>query len=527
MIRPGIALLIVFLSSTFPACPQNAVPAKKTAPSAKTSKTSEYVSSERLLQRGYLLSKELPPEERVWLLTDLIMPSAKWHPALTRPWTEEVFRMAGQLSPGYDRVVTQKNAATAMSWIDVQRALQMLNQCEAPSATDSDAEDVRDVAARSIFRKFWDANGLSGLPKIQRTADHLGDTGQYPYGAMVPVIQAVSAQSPSKGNALIGEAVTFYERGSPFQLNNEEFIDFLKKVKPLMPPATRREALEALVKALTATSGEKEDRQWRVRVYTDKGVADFHTQDAASLFDILPMIREVDPDWAERLVEQHAELAQGDAARGKTLDQERVVIYKNQNDPPSASDVAGAEQWGLETSRLDQIQQIASKDPNQALTLAMSIADPSRHAMGMAYAAAGFGNKPDEALEMLKQSQRSLASIKKNGEKLETYVAIAESAASLHDLALARESVEKGLELGEQAYEEARKEHPEWHSYEFDGMDAVQKLVEIGMKMDPPHIVGRIEAVRDHALQGYMLVSAARAIDEDKVGGWSAAFRSE
>ncbi len=239
------------------------------------------------------------------------------------------------------------------------------------------------------------------------------------------------------------------------------------------------------------------------------------------------MIREVDPDWAQRLVEQHAELAQGDAARGRILNQERVVVYKNPDSPPSAGDLAGAEQWGLETSRLSQIQQIAPKDPNQALTLAMSIGDPARHAMGIAYAAAGFGDHPDQALQMLNQSQQSLASMKKASDKLDTYVAIAESAASLHDLALAKDSVEKGLDFGEQAYEESRKEHPEWHVYEWDGMDAMQKLTEIGTRLDAVHVVGRIESIHDHALQGYMLVSAARALDAGSAGGRMKAFQSQ
>lgn len=518
MVRPKTAFLILVLTVSLPGYPQT-----KSA-LEKSTKNSQSVSSERLLQRGYLLSKELPPEERVWLLTELIMPSAKWHPALMRPWTEEVFRLALQLSPGYDRVVTQKNAATAMGWIDIQRALQMLDQCEAPSPTDSDAEDVRDVAARTIFRRYWQTAGMSGVTRIERTASHLGETGEYPYAAMIPVIQGVSEKDPAKSSALIGEAVNFYERGTRFTMTNHEFIDFLKQVKPLMPLSARRQPLEALVKALTAGSGEKEDRQWRVRVYTDKGVADFHTQNAQLLYEILPMVREADPDWAQRLVEQHAELAQADAARGKVLNSEGGIVVKNPDNPPSAAELAAKEQSLLELGRLDQIHEIAAKDPNQALTLAMSIADPARHAMGMAYAAAGFGDHPDQALQMLSQSQKSLAAMKKNGEKLETYVAIAESAASLHDLALTRDAVEKGIDLGEQAYEESRKEHPEWHVYEWDGQDAMQKLTEIGTRLDSTHVVGRIQAIRDHTLQCYMLVAAARALDEDKFGGWGSAF---
>jgi len=197
---------------------------------------------------------------------------------------------------------------------------------------------------------------------------------------------------------------------------------------------------------------------------------------------------------------------------------------KNPDNPPSPAELAAKEQSLLELGRLDQIQEIAAKDPNQALTLAISIADPARHAMGMAYAAAGFGNHPDQALQMLNQSQQSLAFMKKSGEKLNTYVAIAESAASLHDLALARDAVEKGLDLGEQTYEDSRKEHPERHGYAWDGQDAMQKLTEIGARLDPTYVVGRIQAIRDHALQGFMLVSAARALDEDKVGGWGSTF---
>jgi hypothetical protein len=495
-------------------------------PTTKTH-SGKSISSESLLRRGYLLSEELPPDERVFLLTELIMPSSKWHPGLMRPWTEELFRLALQLSRGYDRVVTQKNAATAMSWIDIQRGLQMLDQCETPSQTDSDAEDVRDMAARTIFRRYWQTAGMSGLSRIQRTANHIAETGEYPYGAMVPVIQGVGAKDPTKSSALISEAVTFYGRGSKFEMTNYAFVDFLKQVKPFMTLAMRRQALEALVKALTADSGEKEDRQWRVRVYTDKGVADFHTQNARLLFDILPMVREVDPEWAQRLVEQHQELTQADAARGKVLNSEGGVVFKNQDNPPSPAELTAKEQLLVELGRLNQIQEITAKDPNQALALAMSITDPSRHAIGIAYAAAGFGNHPDQALQMLNQSQQSLASMKKSGEKLDTYVAIAESAVSLRDLALARDAVENGFELGEQAYEESRKEDPECNFIDWDGQDAMQKLTEIGTRLDSIHMISRVQAIRDHTLQGYMLVAASRAIDENRIGGWASAFNDD
>jgi hypothetical protein len=197
---------------------------------------------------------------------------------------------------------------------------------------------------------------------------------------------------------------------------------------------------------------------------------------------------------------------------------------KNPDNPPSPAELASKEQMLLELGRLDRIHEIAVKDPDQALTLAMSIGDPGRHAVGMAYAAAGFGNHPDQARQMLDQSQQSLAGMKKSGEKLDTYVAIAESAWSLHDFALALEAVEKGLDLGEEAYEESRKQHADWHAYQWEGMDAAQKLVEIGTRMNAVRVVARVEAIRDHSLQGYLLVSAARAMDEDGVGGWAKAF---
>jgi len=61
----------------------------------------------------------------------------------------------------------------------------------------------------------------------------------------------------------------------------------------------------------------------------------------------------------------------------------------------------------------------------------------------------------------------------------------------------------------------------DWHAYQWEGMDAAQKLVEIGTRIDAAHTVGRVEAIRDHTLQGYMLVSVARATDENGVGGWT------
>jgi len=217
------------------------------------------VSSERLLEEAYRLGKEVPVEDRVWLLAELTMPSAKWHPALVRPWAEEQFRLAEQIS-GYNRLATQKNAATAMSWVDARRAFEML---------------------------------------------------------------------------------------------------------------------------------------------------------------------------------EHA----------------------------------------------------------------------------------GFENKPEQARQMLNQSQQTMSSLKSKEEKLEILVAIAQSAASLQDFTLARQAVEKGLDLGVQVYEDSRKQHPDWPAYSWDGQDDMQKLAEIGTRLDVVHIVARIHAIQESLLQAYLLVSLSRGLDEGK---WAA-----
>jgi hypothetical protein len=203
------------------------------APPVSRSQGKANLSSERLLQDAYGLSKELPAEDHVWLLAELTMPMAKWHPALTRPWVEEQLRLPQQLSPGDNRLATQKNAATAMSWNDPERALQMLAQCDSPIPSDDSVEDLREVAARRIFKRYLEAWGMRGLGSLQRVADHIGETGEYPYSAMVPVIQEVSRQNSAKGQSLISEALAFYQRGSPFQMTDEDFIAFVKNTKDL------------------------------------------------------------------------------------------------------------------------------------------------------------------------------------------------------------------------------------------------------------------------------------------------------
>ncbi|HKS76723.1 MAG TPA: hypothetical protein VJQ82_26140 [Terriglobales bacterium] len=518
------AMVVLVFGCFLHARPRQEVPSQRNP--GKLPKGKEIVSSERLLQNAYLFSRELPDDERAWLLAELTMPSAKWHPGLARPWAEEQFRIANQLS-GYNRLAIQKNAATAMAWIDPTRALQLLRQCDTPASAEMDNEDIRGVAARTVFKRYWDKQGVAGLGRIESTADRIGDTGQYPYGAMRPLILEVSRRNPARGLTLIGEAVTYYGRGSLFQSADEEFIDFFKEVRGLMPPAVQREALEAAVKNLTKNSGERETQHWQMRVYTSKGVAEFHTLNAKLLFDILPMIREIDPDWAKRLVQDHAELAQTDAGMGKVLSQEGGVVMSKPDNPPSPAELATKEQYLMEVSRLQQIEEIAAKDPDQALTLAMSINDPARHAMGLAYAAAGFGNHPEQASQLLSQSQQSLSSMKRDDEKLEAFVAIAQSAASLHDIPRAREAVEKGLDLGEQVYEESRKQHPEWPVYSWEGQEDVQKLTELGTRIDAAQTVGRVEQIHDHALQAYLLIAASRALDEKSAGGWRDAFTGD
>ncbi len=481
----------------------------------KAAREATELTPEDCLVRSYLAGKELIPEERAFQLARLSQTAAKVQPVLGRLWAEELFLLAFELPMSWNRLAHEKNALSALAGVDPVRAFELFGGMDSPVPTASGdlPEDLRAFGARTVFDAFWKRKGIAAFDDIRKEAEHVGDTGQYPYVAITPILRDLTKREDIRAQSLFGEALSYYSRGSQFRNADEEFIQFLNAVWDVIPAVRKRQALSVIVAQLSQKSKPQQGETFLGRVETDKGMAQFESHSHQLLYMILPRIREIDPDWARRLVENDPVLNQASASTGKVRLSEQVTVQNRSNASPSQ--VQSFVERGLQGNRLREIMAVAASDPNQALMLTMSLTDPALRAQAFATIATSLVWKdPEGARKLVEQAKEGIATIKGSTDKVQALAALARAAAAAHDTKSLREALKRGFDLGEEIFEEDLEIHPGRLAYEVAGFDELSELTRVGVQFDPQDTLTRVASLRNTLLQAHLLIDAAEALHD-------------
>ncbi len=77
-----------------------------------------------------------------------------------------------------------------------------------------------------------------------------------------------------------------------------------------------------------------------------------------------------------------------------------------------------------------------------------------------------------------------------------------------------RAALQDVFQLGEELFQEDADEHPKALSYELAGFDALVQAVEFASAIDSDLVVSNINGVGNPILKAYLLVYAAKSLDE-------------
>ena len=210
-------------------------------------------SPRRLLMSSYALERNLRPGDRTFLLTTDANTAATIDPEFCRSWSKELFSFALTLPPSALRVAAEKNALVALSEVDAKTAFEMFPRVDLPFPLSDGRlpEDVRTDAATTVFAEFWKHNkSSSDLADLRSQADKLGNTGQYPYLGIEPILEDVIKQDEAEGEAMFLQALSYYRRGSRIDREDDDFREFIDATWHALPIQLRRAALSASVERL-------------------------------------------------------------------------------------------------------------------------------------------------------------------------------------------------------------------------------------------------------------------------------------
>jgi len=485
--------------------------AQVTSP-ANPAKFDSIDSPQNLLIGSYFASQQLLPEERAMVLMQLAMSAGDIEPAYNRLWSRELFNSAFQLPRNWNRVAFEKNALEALSESDPILALQLFAQMDDPIPTDSGSfpEDVRAFAAQRVFLAYWKRKRLAGLDEISAQAQHLGDSGQYPYVAMIPIVLDLAKSSENRSEAVFNEAVTYFSRGSRFDSADPDFVQFLNGVWATLPVSLKHQGLQVAVHQLTRQQSTDADAGYRGKSRTKSEEVQFTDRNKQLLFDLLPRIRDVDEQWAKRLVDEDSSLA-GAMESGGVRRSDSATLQGLSSASPAQ--LATAEGRLAQRRILSQVEQQAGKDPDDALLTSRSITDPELQAVALADIAAGFAkNDPGKASKFLSQANSIAVELKDNPAKVMALFAIAKANHELNDQKAMQTAWNRAFDLGQELFQEDIEAHPVRPAYQAACFDNLRNLAKFGGKFDPPMILQSLRKVRNQLLQAYLPISAAEGI---------------
>jgi hypothetical protein len=463
-----------------------------------------------LLNEAYSIAANSSPQERAYLLMTLAQAASDVDPALVRPWSLELFAFANKnLAQDTYRAAMQKNALTALCQVDPNQAAELFTQLDPPGHPLAN-EDLRSFAARTLFPKLWEADGgLKSLEKIERIANWLGETGQYPYSAMAGIIRKTAEKDHEKAASLFSEAVAFLPRDPGFFVTNRQFVDdFLLQTWKI--PETGVVANAITVALASIEAAEKAGQpSMRIDLFTTAGKVALSSQSDYLVYRLLPIVASIDMKWAAQLRDKYTEAG---AATPDSPDSPAPAAMAMVRDGAATDSAIRA---ALDGSAASRVSEIAASDPQRALQIALSISDPASRASAMAAAMPAYSKvEPAAGDAGLQALAKQLETMQAGEGKLRLTITLADAYAGLGRDKDAAAMMGRALDLGEEIVSSDLEANPGKMVYQTPGFTELNGLV--GNVVARPSLryeaVERVRHVGVDTLRAHLTISVARGL---------------
>lgn len=471
---------------------------------------------ETLLNRAYGMTKEVSDSDKALLLSRLAEASAKNHAEKSKKWADEVFTVTANLSATTQRSQTEVATLMALAENDPEHALELLNNMEAPQPREGQpVMDPRSNAATMLFQRYWQKKGMESIDSISATARKLGENGAYPYMAMGMIVRQVKSKDAEKSQSLLNEALGFFSRRQTTRMGNDQFAMFLRANRSEISRPLMKDLLEKLV--TQALAAKDDGTKVSAVIGNDKGQS-ARLERAASLllFQLMPMIRDIDADWAKKLEADHQELRQ--AAEFARSGEQRVTMMAMAGPGPGGNSAQGGNvpRVMMEEVQSMEVDELSKQDPAAAVKRNTELKDPViRAASGARLASTLAKSSPEQASELMKNAKEAIAETKEPQDKLRILVGLAQAQAAMNDKEAFAATLQTGYAMGEELFKKSIDKNPTMPINFLPGFDAMSRLTMSAVRVDYAATMAKLDTVRTPILQALLLVSAAEGLDPD------------
>jgi hypothetical protein len=267
------------------------------------------------------------------------------------------------------------SAGDIKSWIQERVLSEMVRKeriAEAEELLPQATEPVRNHITRDLVKHYVEKKDLAHAEAL---LSQLASSEEYPFDAAESLLVAFGPEQSADRMRIFTEALNNFEQhGSKAAIGQHDFGDFIVQVWKYVPSAV---VLEAINKALEEAK-LKESHSHYSMVSAKGGIA-LKSPYEFRLFQLLPVLEELDKDKAESLLRDDAEL-QAQLKKypgGMAALNSDGGLYSygiDDDDSPKAAEATADMQAGAQLSeRLNRIQKETEKDPEQAFSDALGM----------------------------------------------------------------------------------------------------------------------------------------------------------
>ena len=335
-------------------------------------------------------------------------------------------------------------SVTAESNVDL--AIELLGQMDAPQSgrTDHRVRALEGITQQLIAKK-----------QLQRAAElviSLGSQGDFQYDAAAELIKAVPEGDPLKMQ-LFSAATTAYNLRP-----KGEYPRLVAQHWRSVPQTMAENAVSAILNAILDKKKDN-DENYLKTISSAKGAITLSSRENAELFNLLHVIRAINPKKADELLESRLELKSALERFPEGEESMRadgsLSTSTTSGGKPNASVAADMQLQSLSNSRYSEAMSLLSKDPDRAIALIREIPLKDQRARALA-AVANRSSEKDQAAakSALTQAFHLLDDIKDPGNTVDAYVALAEAAHKIHDEESARLALDRALAAATELYKQ-------------------------------------------------------------------------
>jgi hypothetical protein len=465
-----------------------------------------------LIQRTQALTGDLNNTDRAYVLAKMAELTAKRDPEQSKAWAEEAFRLGGDLS-GNARGSVQMNALMAVSQNDLDRALEMLGSMEAPRQTESGgfAPDIRGAAATMLFSRAFGKDGMKIVDSLESTARRMGENGFYPYMAVTELLRGVGEKDEDRAREIANSAVAYIKVRKRSQMENQQVVMFLRTAREYIPAQMMREILGTVITDALEQAKASDGTEVAATFENSKGQkAQLSSMASLTIVQLLPIVRDIDPEWAKKLEAQSDELR--NASQLMNSGEGVSIMIGARTGGPNGPD--GANRDFRDEVQAMQVDELASRDPQRAVETADRINDPVLHSAALVRATAA-GSDAEARDKAIKAAKELLSQTSDPREKLTILSGLVSAQSQMNEIEGLSVTLQQGLSIADDQFRRSIDKDPSNGAWTRPGVEIASRLVRSASKQQGKLVAEKLESVRQQSLKALLLLAAVEALDPE------------